>query len=511
MSQRRTAVIAGMLLLLGAGIVAAEDPSQFAVWIVKADNEWGTAFVVDDRGYLITASHVVKRSDGQYRSSIKVALPGDAEYTADVVGQSDLCKVVTDEKLCRHGHDLVLLKANGFPVGQYPALDLDLTGRVPQSFKGSAYGYSDKSVGLAPSGMGSFQLQSARIKYPDRFEKGSDKFFEASLGVHPGYSGGPIMVPQDEGGKVVAVTSWISTFIAEMPSIVTYGTPSDRAYAIIGLIKSGSTVNQLSRWIRGGLIRENILRGVHLPRLRTIELIHLVRDLFGQDPATHPASGYTRAIWEECLARNLGREVLALTELIPPGDYAVLREGARASLELATAAMRLGDTNEGIRLASEASKRYTYFLVNGSSAKPDWLGKKVVAAAAFDASRAAVIAGDPDSSLGWMAVAYKATGDPGATLSLADALYRRNDYEGSAILFADVFRKGIERHHANKGFRESILNLKRIDPGSIVSTTADTHGVSIFTNPDIDKQINGKIKMLFDSTQREVLKNLKLD
>jgi putative serine protease PepD len=178
----------------------------------------GSGFVVDAKGHIVTAAHVV---DGA--SSVKVAFSDGTTRTATVVGKDDATDVAV-LKIDPSGltlHPLALGRSAGLTVGdQLVAI-------------GSPFGYPESvSTGIV-SGL------DRTIQAPNGFTVAHAIQTDAAL--NPGNSGGPIL---DSSGRVIGIADQIATNgSSEQSSGVGFAVPIDLVSGELSALESGKTVH----------------------------------------------------------------------------------------------------------------------------------------------------------------------------------------------------------------------------------------------------------------------------
>lgn len=153
-----TRIMVGLVALIASGgsVVGqngvSTPPESLAVWRVEsAQSVTGTAFLIDARGWFLTASHVI-RGGATYKPSLHLSAPFDGELRVAVAAENvkvDGCeKIDTTSKRCDRGIDFAVLYlgespayiAAESPYSRFPTIDLDLS-QNEDSFSGEAWGY----------------------------------------------------------------------------------------------------------------------------------------------------------------------------------------------------------------------------------------------------------------------------------------------------------------------------------------------------------------------------------
>jgi putative serine protease PepD len=185
---------------------------------IAAGNATGTGFVVDRRGDIVTAAHVV---DGA--SSITVKLQDGTTRPATVLGQDD----ATDVAVIRIDpsgltlHPLTLGSSGSLKVGQEVAAI------------GDPFGY-DRSLST-----GIVSGVDRTIQAPNGFTVAHA--IQTDAAMNPGNSGGPIL---DANGDVVGIADQIATGAsgADQSSGVGFAVPIDLVKSALKTLETGGTV-----------------------------------------------------------------------------------------------------------------------------------------------------------------------------------------------------------------------------------------------------------------------------
>jgi putative serine protease PepD len=177
----------------------------------------GSGFVVDSKGHIVTAAHVV---DGA--SSVKVTFADGTTRTAAVVGKDDATDVAV-LKVDPTGLTLHPLK-----LGSSASLNV---GDAVLAI-GSPFGYEESlSTGVA-SGL------DRRIEAPNGFTIAHAVQTDAAM--NPGNSGGPIL---DSSGRVIGIADQIATSgSSEQSSGVGFAVPIDLISSELTKLDAGQTV-----------------------------------------------------------------------------------------------------------------------------------------------------------------------------------------------------------------------------------------------------------------------------
>jgi putative serine protease PepD len=178
----------------------------------------GSGFVVDGKGNIVTAAHVV---DGA--TSIKVTFSDGTTRTATLAGRDDAT-------------DVAVLKVDASGLTLHPlTLGSSAALRVGDAVAaiGSPFGYEESLSTGVVSGL------DRTIDAPNGFTVAHAIQTDAAL--NPGNSGGPIL---DSSGRVIGVADQIATGgSSQQSSGVGFAVPTDLIAAELGKLEAGQTVS----------------------------------------------------------------------------------------------------------------------------------------------------------------------------------------------------------------------------------------------------------------------------
>ncbi len=202
---------AGVVEITATGTTSAGPGSSSAT-------ATGSGFVVDGRGHIVTAAHVV---DGA--ATIKVAFADGTTRTATLAGQDDATDVAV-LKVDPSGLTLHPLK-----LGGSAALSVgDTVAAI-----GSPFGYEESLSTGVVSGL------DRTIEAPNGFTVAHAIQTDAAL--NPGNSGGPIL---DSAGRVIGIADQIATSgSSEQSSGVGFAVPIDLIAGELTKLEAGQTVS----------------------------------------------------------------------------------------------------------------------------------------------------------------------------------------------------------------------------------------------------------------------------
>jgi putative serine protease PepD len=178
----------------------------------------GSGFVVDGKGNIVTAAHVV---DGA--TSIKVSFADGTTRTATVAGRDDAT-------------DVAVLKVDPSGLTLHPlALGSSASLRVGDAVAaiGSPFGYQESFSTGVVSGL------DRTIDAPNGFTVAHAVQIDAA--INPGNSGGPIL---DSSGRVIGIADQIATSgSADQSAGVGFAVPIDLVSGELAKLEAGKTVS----------------------------------------------------------------------------------------------------------------------------------------------------------------------------------------------------------------------------------------------------------------------------
>lgn len=452
--RRFCAVAAWGLLVLPASRVWARDfgSPDLAVWRVTDPASTallGTAFMVDDRGFLLTAAHVVVN-----RQRVSVVTPDGDRHDADVV--FSWCSKVEDT-LCTKGTDAALLKTGASYPGQakredFWTLDLDFLARLPRTTQSArAWGFPGlETRPEAQSVQTDFTLEGPTANAPARWR--------TSGNIQRGMSGGPV-VPTTGAAMVFAILSSRFETTPQGPATSALAEPTFAfGRQLADRVPVSPEVEGLIQRLSKGEIGQTGLQK-QLTKLGVIDLIHLIRGAPRDgNRRLRIATALLQVLREVVRRAGLDEELRELgTTLQSRGNLQGFRDEGKALLWASMRVNAFGGS-EDTQLAKEAAESYVHFLERAVVVRPDWVQRKVITETAADLGKAYVQAGQSDKAAEWFAVSYLSGPKPSATQYLAEHLSRRGDYQGGLALYCQAYAKGGRR---SKAVRTGFSDLLR--------------------------------------------------
>jgi S1-C subfamily serine protease len=194
--------------------VVQQTQSPFGLPQEQEGQATGSGFVVDDKGYILTNSHVVAGA-----TKVTVSFKDNKTEPAKVVGRDP-------------SNDLALLKVD--PDG------VDLSPLPLGSAKGAKVGDPVIAIGN-PFGYdrtlttGVISARQRKIQAPDGFQ--ISNVLQTDAAINPGNSGGPLL---DAAGRVIGINSQIATAGTSNGSIgIGFAIPIDTAKQLLPELKKG--------------------------------------------------------------------------------------------------------------------------------------------------------------------------------------------------------------------------------------------------------------------------------
>ena len=200
---------------------AVFEKTSPAVLSVRAGNGSGTAFLVDDKGTVVTNSHVVSGND---RVAVRFGRDGTT-IPAEVAG--------VDPSI-----DIAVLKISEsrIPAGTKPLRFADSrnvrVGDLAIAI-GNPFGLERTATEGIVSGI------DRDIQAPNGFS--IDSVIQTDAPINPGNSGGPLL---DDAGLVIGVNSQIATSGAPGNVGIGFAVPSNTVRAVVPALRRGETIKR---------------------------------------------------------------------------------------------------------------------------------------------------------------------------------------------------------------------------------------------------------------------------
>lgn len=211
----------------------------------RRDVGLGSGVLVDHRGYVLTASHVVERSQ-----ALSITLSDGQTFEAEIVGTSP-------------AHDLAVVRirgnASGLPVAQLGDSDALQIGEWAIAI-GSPFGYLVDGSG--PSITVGVISAVHRDVVPSDGGRAYYDMIQTDAAIHPGNSGGPLV---NGKGEVIGINTTTITNQAGISTGIGFSVPINRASWVLDEILRYGRVRPYTVGLRGLLINDEVRRVLALP------------------------------------------------------------------------------------------------------------------------------------------------------------------------------------------------------------------------------------------------------
>jgi trypsin-like peptidase len=457
-------------------LAAGQMPAQKTTWQVFVGGAYeGTAFLVDSRGYFVTANHVVRFKQQQTtggRPLIWVSNPLSPSDTAPVEVIAALCPVGDVTETCKSGVDLALLHSlkplmSGALLVPFP-LDLsDRPGRIFQN--ATSYGYAPPVGIWSPLFKLSVYSASTDI-VGDRFNVALYASTTAGSG-YSGESGGPLVVDDTVRGVVAFSKSNYSGGSANGALSATYFVPIHESVPAIMEMPGSPKVCSIITDLR----HANATTSLPLD-LTAIEVLQIGSVMPNPWRALKPVSGcgapladtfckpllpVCREIWDRIWWFGLGSKLMSpysAQYVKTLGDRRTV--GSAALIAADRLASRDSNTSKGIYGLSR--DELTSFMSGAVKSGPDRVGPREVSSAAHDLSVVYSRLGARDTAAVWAAVSFSVDARPSAAWSLGQYYYAGGQFDMSASYFATAYTSGLHSDYVVADFNSSV-NLLGVD------------------------------------------------
>lgn len=212
---------------------------------LRRDVGLGSGVLVDHRGYVLTASHVVERSE-----ALSITLVDGQTFEAEIVGTSP-------------EHDLAVVRirgsASGLPVAQLGDSDALQIGEWAIAV-GSPFGYLVDGSG--PSITVGVISAVHRDVVPSDGGRAYYDMVQTDAAIHPGNSGGPLVNGQ---GEVIGINTTTITNQAGISTGIGFAVPINRASWVLDEILRYGRVRRFAVGLRGLLINDEVRKVLALP------------------------------------------------------------------------------------------------------------------------------------------------------------------------------------------------------------------------------------------------------
>src|SRR5215211_165712 len=210
----------------------------------QGETATGSGFLVDDNGTIITNAHVV---EGSNDVSIKLSDSGDA-IDADVKGRDA-------------STDLAVLKVDPDKVKGLRVLPLGSSKQVqvgdPVVAIGNPFGFQRTVT------TGIVSAKQREIQAPNGFP--IRNVIQTDASINPGNSGGPLL---DGSGRVIGITSQISTGGGGGSVGIGFAIPIDTAKSLLPKLKQGGKIERAYLGVEMADVTPQLARDLNLPAKR---------------------------------------------------------------------------------------------------------------------------------------------------------------------------------------------------------------------------------------------------
>lgn len=442
----------GAQVLVRADSVPLEKLVQSTWQVNLSGGKFGSAFLISNEGYFVTAAHVVARSNGPkgpvFYESIKLGPGADpAAKTVDAVLVKSWCKEFDAiRQICRQGSDAVLLKTSAID-SKYRPFDIGFAASTPGAFRAVFTGYSSRVVGAAPSAEVIFNIVNvaSHDEYKEYFTTGSTIFYQTVGESFPGNSGGPIAVDTTRGFEVVGIMTWRKPGFADTDSAgPSYGATIDVMRNIWSAVPRSPATQSLMAAVEAGSIAVPTFVD-RLARGSNTEVVSLIAQMRAreQQPGfqTPVAPAYWSALYDAATVRELDWDKDFLEEHVNVSrNVSWLRDAAKSKRRIGDYYYRSNDRERASTSYKEAIERNKLFLKTAREKPAAWYGPMVFGDAVGEISALHFRLGQPQAAIEWATLGAQ-SGAVNLTGQLANRAYSFRDFRASANLFALAYQQ----------------------------------------------------------------------
>ena len=191
------------------------DQARRSVVLISLENGWGSGFIVDSQGWVVTNAHVVR-----YAGSVTVGFADGSSTSGQVVGRDDFT-------------DLAVVKIGGTRL---PALKLANSNQVRRGQSVIVMGFPSRAASIQFSATrGIVSAKSSEQLSPCN---STVEYIQTDAAINPGNSGGPLT---SEDGEVLGVNTWIAERTPSGRRIegVGYAVSSDEVQNSLPILQDG--------------------------------------------------------------------------------------------------------------------------------------------------------------------------------------------------------------------------------------------------------------------------------
>jgi hypothetical protein len=431
--------------------------------VLTAGDEFGTAFLIRNDGYFITAAHVAIKSTSAngvvYHNLRLQAESGPLTIPIAATVEKNWCQELdTTLKVCRKGADAVLLKTQAVPAHYLP-FDIGFSATTPTIFQAVFAGYAARQVGASLYESDYFQVKDLKnhLEYQAYFAPGSTVYYQTVTESFPGNSGGPIATKVAERGfEVVGIMSWRKPGFADVDRAgPSFGTTIDVMRNIWAAVPRTPETRQLANQIQTGEIDGPQL-SASLNKMSNTGVVSLLSELRERESQQGQGFAVTgpqwTALYDAATVRELDQEKLYIEPKIDVSqNISWLRDSAKSRRRLGEQAALTGDDAAARKYFIEAVSTNERFLVAARESQREWFGPNVFNDVISEMGTLHTSLGDRQRVADWAALGVQ-TGSPNATETLAKQAFAKKDFKTSADLYALAYQQARKSGRTTPGY-----------------------------------------------------------
>lgn len=291
------------------------DDSASRAWKVVVDGHLrGTAFLIDPRGFFLTASHVLRDASGHTLPNAQVVLPTKPSriFVLQLPVVKDYCTTIGTTTGCVAGiADVAIVQAVNFPQeNSFAVQEVDFFPPLA-GFRAKAYGFAS----LFSAELWTAEADVLSRSPPDGTPAVASRDYTGALRISPGISGGPVYGPEN---TVVALVS--SDYFPNGDSI----SLSDDAIVVpvhivhdaLGDITPRLAVKTLFAKLSQTDALSDVELANDLKHLTNVDIVMLVHEILKSSACNQISVTLLGELFSSCYARRLPDESLSLYGLL---------------------------------------------------------------------------------------------------------------------------------------------------------------------------------------------------